>query len=439
MCKSKTKTTALDPKSTKSRTTNRSTRTTKSSSSSSSSSSMPSRIPNKSVSSSSDNPSTSYGSFNFNTNSTFKDTSTTSNSSKTSLSSLRASLPEKTHIYDFSEILQSTNNFLANRISSSSSDCWRCAIRGKDAVVFQRRFRRPIDTAEVKELLSVICRSHHTSLVKLLGASISGDHIFLVYEHVGGASLSHCLRNPKNPNFTVLSDWMSRMQVAIDLAQGLEYIHHYTGLNLDLVHNHIESSAVIVTEPSFHAKICHFGTSELCGEITASKKTHRNEDLINVSSNEEFKVEGTIAYMSPEVRSEGIATQKSDVYAFGVVVLELLSGEEAMRVEFDRERGEFVRVSVIESAREAVVVDDDEAGDLGRVRRWMDGRLRDSYPVEVAGKMVRLCLDCCHVDPDQRPDMRRVAGKFSKFYLESRTWYDRRSVPTDFSVSLAPR
>ncbi|KAK9127473.1 hypothetical protein Syun_016270 [Stephania yunnanensis] len=439
MCKSKTKTAASDPAKSTSRTTNRPARTTKSSSLSSSTAS---RIPNKSVSSSSD-PSTSYGSYyNFNTNSTFKDNSTTSTSSKTSLTSLRASLPEKTHIYDFSEIQQSTNNFLANRISSSSS-AWRCAIRGKDAVVFQRRFRRPIDAAEVGELLSVICRSHHRTLVKLLGASISGDHIFLVYEHVSGASLSHCLRNPKNPNFTVLSDWMSRMQVAIDLAQGLEYIHHYTGLDLDLVHNHIESSSVIVTEPSFNAKICHFGTSELCGEITASSKTHQKEDLVeknskiaSIYSRRDLKVEGTIAYMSPELRSEGIATQKSDVYAFGVVVLELLSGEEAMRVEFDGERGEFVRVSVIESAREAV---DDESGDLGRVRRWMDGRLRDSYPVEVAEKMMRMCLDCCHVDPDQRPDMRRAAGKFSKFYLESRTWCEKRSVPTDFSISLAPR
>jgi serine/threonine protein kinase len=59
--------------------------------------------------------------------------------------------------------------------------------------------------SQLKEQLSVICRSNHSSVVKLLGASISGDYIYLVYEFIPGANLSNCLRNSKNPNFTVLS------------------------------------------------------------------------------------------------------------------------------------------------------------------------------------------------------------------------------------------
>ncbi|KAL6214217.1 hypothetical protein ACLB2K_013655 [Fragaria x ananassa] len=109
---------------------------------------------------------------------------------------------------DTSEISSSTNNFLSHRLSSSStstSTCWRCTLRGKDAVVFQRKSRTPIDLPDLQQSLSLISRSHHTSLIKLLGASLSGSYVYLVYEFVDGANLADCLRNPNNPSFTVLS------------------------------------------------------------------------------------------------------------------------------------------------------------------------------------------------------------------------------------------
>ena len=95
-----------------------------------------------------------------------------------------------------------------------------------------------------------------------------------------------------------------------------------------------------------------------------------------------------------------------------------------------------MRISVADAAREAV---DDGAGREGRMRKWVDRRLKDSFPVEVAEKMTRLALDCVHVDPDQRPDLRRVAGKISKLYLESRVWCDRMKMATDITVSFGPR
>ncbi|KAL6130659.1 hypothetical protein ACLB2K_069038 [Fragaria x ananassa] len=132
-------------------------------------------------------------------------------------------------IYDTSEISSSTNNVLSHRLSSSStstSTSWRCTLRGKDAVVFQRKSRTPIDLPDLQQSLSLISRSHHTSLIKLLGASLSGSYVYLIYEFVDGANLVDCLRNPNNPSFTVLSSWLSRLQIATDLAHGLDYIHH---------------------------------------------------------------------------------------------------------------------------------------------------------------------------------------------------------------------
>ncbi|KAL6146410.1 hypothetical protein ACLB2K_057089 [Fragaria x ananassa] len=111
-------------------------------------------------------------------------------------------------IYDTSEISSST----------STSTSWRCTLRGKDAFVFQRKSRTPIDLPDLQQSLSLISRSHHTSLIKLLGASLSGSYVYLVYKFVDGANLTDCLRNPNNPSFTVLSSWLSRLQIATDLA-----------------------------------------------------------------------------------------------------------------------------------------------------------------------------------------------------------------------------
>ncbi|XP_010427576.1 PREDICTED: lysM domain receptor-like kinase 3 [Camelina sativa] len=361
--------------------------------------------------------------------------------SRTSLASLRESLPENPHIYNVSEIRAATNNFLAHRLSSSSSKAsWRCNLRGREVVVFQRKFRRRIVTEELRDRLSDICRSHHGSIVNLLGASVSGDHIYLVYEYVNGASLADCLRNPKNPNFTVLSNWTSRIQIATDLAHGLDYIHNKTGLKIEnLVHNHIKSSAVIVTEPDFNAKICHFGTAQLCWETdeTTPERDDESRNSRRRSDSRAIRFEGVRGYMSPEFQNSGTATQKSDVYAFGVLMLELLSGEEPLKYRYDKSTGDFERTSVIETARAAI--EDGDGDREGRVRRWMDGRLGDSFPVTVVEKLTRLALDCVEEDQVNRPEMGRVAGKISQLYLESEKWSANMKRPTDITVSFAPR
>ncbi|KAH0749971.1 hypothetical protein KY290_029203 [Solanum tuberosum] len=162
----------------------------------------------------------------------------------------------------------------------------------------------------------------------------------------------------------------------------------------------------------------------------------------SVTRTREF--EGVRGYISPEFQLTGIATQKSDVYAFGVVLLELFSGEEPVRLKHDKATGNYSKISLIDTAREVVECggDREEDGGVGverRLRNWVDRRLSDSFPVEVAQKVIRLALDCLHVEPDDRPDMRRVAGKISKLYLESKFWSDRVKMPTEISVSLAPR
>ncbi|KAI4384051.1 hypothetical protein MLD38_009822 [Melastoma candidum] len=422
-----------------------------------------------------------------------------------SLSNIKHYLPESPHIYPLSHLLPPSSSSSPSLLTPSST--WHSVLPGTDRriTVTPRKLRRPVTPAQLQLLLSVICRSHHSSIVSLVGASVSGNYVYLVYEFVKGATLSDCLRNRLNPGFTVLSSWMSRVQIASDVAHGLDYMHHCTGTGggqSGFVHNHISSESVIVVEPSLNARICDFGAAELCGEVELEfgfgteeaelASSCRSGDLIlgnsigsdrgNSSSNQKVllgldideselgkktghsanlddvakvsigggdrdqkvvlkrsksrgvKLEGIRGYMAPEYVASGIPMQKSDVYAFGVVLLELLSGEEALRYVFDEaNEGVYSRVSVVESARGAA------RGGTAGVRRWMDKRLKDSYPVDVAEKMMRLALECVGDDASKRPDMGHIAVLISKLYLESKNWAEKFSLPVDFSVSMAPR
>ncbi|CDY08045.1 BnaC03g34780D [Brassica napus] len=138
--------------------------------------------------------------------------------------------------------------------------------------------------------------------------------------------------------------------------------------------------------------------------------------------------------MSPEFQASGVATQESDVFAFGVMMLELLSGEEPLKYRYEKSIGDFERTSVIETAK------------AGRLRRWMDRRLGDSFPVKVVEKLMRLALECVEDEAVNRPEMGRVAGKISQLYLESEKWIfqprlEARSRAADMdmkNISLEP-
>lgn len=352
------------------------------------------------------------------TSSLFSKVSTTS--SANSLASLRDSLPENPNIYRYKELADATAQFASGRLGKSS--VWKCVLRGKTVVASVRSQQRKI--RDFSAGLREICNAHHASIVKLLGGCCEGDHLYLVYEYVHGSSLEDCLRGSKVPGFTVLSTWISRMQIAVDVAQGLEYMHHDS--KLDYIHNYIKSSSILITEPGYRARICHLGACYLAGEYDSGVVPERdsNSEIQPVGllkRSRSTKITGTHGYMAPEYVAGAGLSHKTDVFALGVVLLELLSGHEPVR--YVTEGGRQKRIGLIESLNSIL----SEGGNkcTGMLRSWMDPRLRDSFPVDCAERVARIASACVDSDFAKRPDMRYVAGELSKVFIKSQQWSEK--------------
>ncbi|CAI0555930.1 unnamed protein product [Linum tenue] len=295
-------------------------------------------------------------------------------------------------------------------IPQSSTSSYLCTFRGKDAIGFRRVFPPTINREKLKQHLSVIGSIRHANVVQLIGASMYEKEpcVNLMYPFVNGATLSDCLTSRSTTDLysLYLGRWQSRMDIAVGVARGLNYIHHMTGFEALLVHNRIKTSNIILLPLSGGAAvkplICKFGLAHAAGEAA-----DEDEDNVGWGGGEGIEEvdEEENPYMSPEVRRGGsLATRKSDVYAFGVLLLELISGAEPVTYRYNDVDKVYVRKSIMETARAA------EAGDEEMVRGWVDGRLNGLFPVEVAKEAMRLGLYCLGEDPRSRPDMGLVEG-----------------------------
>ncbi|XP_051191678.1 protein LYK5-like [Lolium perenne] len=367
-------------------------------------------------------------------NSSASSLSTTSSSAASSLQALKqGSLPNLPLLLTFAELAAATSNFSpTHRLAPSSSNSFRCALRGHPAAVFRRALRR--DPAEVSARLAVLGHCHHAAIARLYGAAASPDgSLFLAYELVPDAApLSALLRGAAhNRAFTPLATWAARLRVAADACDALSYVHLQAGT----VHNRLSSSTVLVCGDGarLRAKIAHFGAADLAGELPPSDSdTQSHPTSARHRRTGSRRIEGTRGYMAPEIIAGGAPSRSSDVFALGVLLLELLSGEEPVRYEHNKATGEYERTSLIETAGAA-------AGGGEAMRRWVDRRLKDSFPVDAAETLTAVALRCVAKDPAARPEMPWVAAKVSKLFLEAQDWADKFRVPTDISVSFAPR
>ncbi|KAE8657686.1 LysM domain receptor-like kinase 3 [Hibiscus syriacus] len=188
--------------------------------------------------------------------------------------------------------------------------------------------------------------------------------------------------------------------IALYAARGLEYIHEHTEAHY--VHRDIKSSNILL-DGSFKAKISDFGLSKLVG------KTHEEATTT--------KVVGTFGYLAPD---NGLASSKSDVYAFGVVLFEIISGKEAIiRTEgtttknIERRSLASIMLAALRNTPDSVSMSNMD---------YIDPNMLDLFPHDCVFKVAMLAKQCVDEDPIVRPDMKEIVINLSQILLSSVEW-----------------
>ncbi|XP_042469138.1 proline-rich receptor-like protein kinase PERK1 [Zingiber officinale] len=175
---------------------------------------------------------------------------------------------------------------------------------GKEVAVKQLKAGSGQGEREFHAEVEIISRVHHKHLVSLVGYCISGGKRLLVYEFVPNNTLEFHLHGKDRPTM----EWPTRLKIALGSAKGLAYLHE--DCNPKIIHRDIKASNILL-DYKFEAKVADFGLAKLASE----NDTH-------VST----RVMGTFGYLAPEYASSGKLTDKSDVFSFGVMLLELITG-----------------------------------------------------------------------------------------------------------------
>ncbi|XP_021731978.1 proline-rich receptor-like protein kinase PERK15 [Chenopodium quinoa] len=226
--------------------------------------------------------------------------------------------------------------------------------------------------AEV-EIISLV---HHRHLVSLVGYCISGDQRLLVYEFIPNKTMEYHLHGDEIPPMS----WQTRLKIALGAAKGLTYLHEECSSKI--IHRDIKATNILIDD-EFNAKVADFGLAKF---------------FLDTDTHVSTRVVGTIGYLAPEYAASGKLTEKSDVFSFGVVLLELITG----RRPVDRIR-RFNDDGMVEWARPLLK----QALEGGSFSEVVDPRLEEYNPYEMA-QMIACAAACVRSSARQRPQMSQV-------------------------------
>ncbi|KAG6665210.1 lysM domain receptor-like kinase 3 isoform X1 [Carya illinoinensis] len=310
---------------------------------------------------------------------------------------------DKPVVFTYDEIFSATDGFSESSLLGHGiyGSMYHALIQEQEVAIKRMAATK---TKEFMVEMKVLCKVHHTNLVELIGYAATDDELFLIYEYAQKGSLGSHLHDPHVKDHTPLS-WITRVQIALDAARGLEYIHEHTKNHY--VHRDIKTSNILL-DGSFRAKISDFGLAKLVGKTGEVEATTT-------------KVVSAYGYLAPEYLSNGLATTKSDVYAFGVVLFEIISGKEAIiRTEGlmmkNPERRSLASVML------AVLRNSPDSMSMSSLKDYIDPNMMDLYPHDCVFKMAVLAKHCVDEDPILRPDMKQVVISLSQILLSSVEW-----------------
>ncbi|XP_042520030.1 chitin elicitor receptor kinase 1-like [Macadamia integrifolia] len=296
---------------------------------------------------------------------------------------------DKSVEFSYEELANATNSFsIASKIGEGGFGVvYYAELRGEKAAI------KKMDMQASREFLAelkVLTHVHHLNLVRLIGYCIEGS-LFLVYEFIENGNLSQHLRGSGNDPLP----WSTRVQIALDSARGLEYIHEHTVPVY--IHRDIKSANILI-DKNYHGKVADFGLAKLT-EVGNSLQT---------------RLVGTFGYMPPEYAQYGDVSPKVDVFAFGVVLYELISAKEAVV----KATGSIDTQGLVALFDHALSKPDPRED----LRKLVDRRLGDDYPLDAVLKMAQLAEACTKENPQLRPSMRSIVVALMTLSSSTEEW-----------------
>ncbi|KAK4786822.1 hypothetical protein SAY86_010655 [Trapa natans] len=258
---------------------------------------------------------------------------------------------------------------------------------------------------EFKVEVEAIGRVRHKNLVRLLGYCVEGAYRMLVYEHVDNGNLDQWLHGEVGEVNSLT--WNIRMNIILGTAKGLAYLHE--GLEPKVVHRDVKSSNILL-DCHWNPKVSDFGLAKLiCSE--RSYVTTR--------------VMGTFGYVAPEYACTGMLNEKSDIYSFGILIMEIITGRTP--VDYSRPQGE---VNLVEWLKTMV-------GDH-RAEEVVDPKLPDTPPPKALKRILLVALRCVDPDATKRPKMGHVIHMLEADDLLSRDGRQMRKEPSSSARRYQP-
>ncbi|KAH7351832.1 hypothetical protein KP509_19G016500 [Ceratopteris richardii] len=228
---------------------------------------------------------------------------------------------------------------------------------------------------EFKIEVEAIGRVRHKNLVRLIGYCMEGSQRMLVYEYIDNGNLEQWLHGPLGD--TPPLSWDIRMKIILGTAKGLAYLHE--GLEPKVVHRDVKSSNILV-DSNWNPKVADFGLAKLLGTGNSHVTT---------------RVMGTFGYVAPEYALTGMLTEKSDVYSYGVLLMEIVTGR--IPVDFNRPAGEVNLVDWLKA-----MVSNHHSEDV------VDPRIEVKPSLRVLKRTLLVALKCVDSDAHKRPKMGHV-------------------------------
>ncbi|KAL8141370.1 hypothetical protein V2J09_007391 [Rumex salicifolius] len=294
----------------------------------------------------------------------------------TSDPSVRNGNLQEAHTFTYQEMVDATENFRPDSFLGQGGfgKVYKGILKNTNQAVAIKQLDRN-GLQGIKEFVVEVMTlnlADHPNLVKLLGYCAEGEQRLLVYEFMPLGSLESQLLDMK-PDQTPL-DWNTRMKIAAGAAMGLEYLHDK--MTPPIIYRDLKCSNILLGE-NYHPKLSDFGLA----------KVGPQGDNTHVST----RVMGTYGYCAPDYAMTGQLTFKSDIYSFGVFLLELITGRKAIdsaRVHEEQ--------NLVAWARPLF-------RDRKKFSEMADPGLKDQYPTRGLYQVLAIAAMCVQEQPNMRP------------------------------------